>query len=194
MQTLCPLMRAHRGSQIGADPSVAAAARRRFPALLRELEARRAALGLSGFGLSVTTLEEVFLAVSAGAAAAGGAARDGAGAHSAATGPPRPLVTARCCGLSAVSLARPSGLRQPAPWPLTGLGWGGTQVKQASMRCVEHTCVWSTAHRVVMGPDRFLRLLGLLLLVTGVERCAASAHHERRTMICHAERAFCVQT
>ncbi|KAF8072728.1 Abca17 [Scenedesmus sp. PABB004] len=34
-----------------------------FPALLRELEARAAALGVSSYGLSVTTLEEVFLAV-----------------------------------------------------------------------------------------------------------------------------------
>ena len=47
----------------------------RFPALLRELEENKAALGLSGFGLSVTTLEEVFLAVSAAAAAENGAAQ-----------------------------------------------------------------------------------------------------------------------
>lgn len=48
---------------------------RRFPALLRELEENKVALGLSGFGLSVTTLEEVFLAVSAAAAAGNGAAQ-----------------------------------------------------------------------------------------------------------------------
>eukprot|EP00884_Botryococcus_braunii_P008388 jgi/Botrbrau1/17550/Bobra.0739s0001.1 len=38
----------------------------RFPDLLRELEAKRQALGVDSYGLSVTTLEEVFLSVSEG--------------------------------------------------------------------------------------------------------------------------------
>lgn len=39
----------------------------RFPALLRELEAKRQPLGVDSYGLSVTTLEEVFLRVTEGA-------------------------------------------------------------------------------------------------------------------------------
>ena len=39
----------------------------RLPGLLQELEDSKAELGISSFGLSVTTLEEVFLAVSAAA-------------------------------------------------------------------------------------------------------------------------------
>ncbi|CAM9145594.1 unnamed protein product [Choristocarpus tenellus] len=35
----------------------------RFPALFRELEARRESLGVGGYGVSVTTLEEVFLSL-----------------------------------------------------------------------------------------------------------------------------------
>ncbi len=104
----------YRRRQSGTDAGLTAAARRRFPALLRELEARKAGLGLSGFGLSVTTLEEVFLAVSAGAAATGGAARD-AGVRLAVTGPPGPLVAWcfwRFC-LSAGCLGRPSRLCRP---------------------------------------------------------------------------------
>ncbi len=102
----------YRRRQSGTDAGLTAAARRRFPALLRELEARKAGLGLSGFGLSVTTLEEVFLAVSAGAAATGGAARD-AGVRLAVTGPPGPLVAAWCFCLSAGCLGRPSRLCRP---------------------------------------------------------------------------------
>ena len=41
----------------------------RFPALLRELDDKRAQLYVDGYGISVTTLEEVFLAVTASAAA-----------------------------------------------------------------------------------------------------------------------------
>ena len=41
-----------------------------FAALLSELEGRKAELGVLSCGLSVTTLEEVFLKVSAGSAAA----------------------------------------------------------------------------------------------------------------------------
>lgn len=37
---------------------------RAFPALLRALEAQRRQLGVSSYGMSVTTLEEVFLRVS----------------------------------------------------------------------------------------------------------------------------------
>ena len=40
-----------------------------FPALLQELEESKADLGVDSYGLSVTTLEEVFLAVSAAATA-----------------------------------------------------------------------------------------------------------------------------
>lgn len=52
-----------------------------FPALLRELDAARAGLGLSSFGLSVTTLEEVFLEVSARAAAERASAADQGSGH-----------------------------------------------------------------------------------------------------------------
>jgi hypothetical protein len=38
-----------------------------FPGLLRDLEKEQRALGVDSYGLSVTTLEEVFLSVSAGA-------------------------------------------------------------------------------------------------------------------------------
>ncbi len=47
----------------------------RFPALLRDLEDSKAELGVNSYGLEVTTLEEVFLAVSAAASADAKAAR-----------------------------------------------------------------------------------------------------------------------
>lgn len=46
----------------------------RFPGLLRELEARRGAVGVRSYGVSVTTMEEVFLHVSRRAAAQSAAA------------------------------------------------------------------------------------------------------------------------
>lgn len=56
----------------------------RFAAMLEDLEASRGDLGIDSYGLTVTTLEEVFLAVSAAAAGAKtGAALplDGTGPH-----------------------------------------------------------------------------------------------------------------
>lgn len=47
----------------------------RFPGLLRELEDSKAELGVDSYGLEVTTLEEVFMAVSAAAASADEAGR-----------------------------------------------------------------------------------------------------------------------
>ena len=46
-------------------PRAAGAAVCRFPGLLQELEASKDALGVDSYGLAVTTLEEVFLTVSA---------------------------------------------------------------------------------------------------------------------------------
>jgi hypothetical protein len=45
------------GSQL---PRAAAAA---FPAMLRELEASEATLGVGSYGISITSMEEVFLAL-----------------------------------------------------------------------------------------------------------------------------------
>ena len=47
---------------------------RRFPDLLRELDREKATLGVRSYGLSVTTMEEVFLNVSQAAQAAHAAA------------------------------------------------------------------------------------------------------------------------
>ncbi len=57
----------------------------RFAALLEDLEASKGELGIDSYGLTVTTLEEVFLAVSAAAAAAG--AKTGAAPPLDGTGP-----------------------------------------------------------------------------------------------------------
>eukprot|EP00887_Chlorella_sp_A99_P005937 scaffold29.g5937.t1 len=65
-----------------------------FPSLLRRLEQQRQELGVGSHGLSVTTLEEVFLRVTAGAAADAAATAGGA----AAGGTPARVDGGRECG------------------------------------------------------------------------------------------------
>ena len=60
----------------------------RLPSLLQELEDSKAELGISSFGLSVTTLEEVFLAVSAAASEEAKARKQGAAKLEAHSAPP----------------------------------------------------------------------------------------------------------
>ena len=50
-----------------------------FPALLEALETRGAELRIQGYGVSLTTLEEVFLNIAAAAAAAGARGTGGVG-------------------------------------------------------------------------------------------------------------------
>ena len=72
-----------------------------FAALLSELEGRKAELGVLSCGLSVTTLEEVFLKVSAGSEAALDQKR--AAAHS----QPQPVSLATCFFLTAYTATPP---------------------------------------------------------------------------------------
>ena len=64
----------------------------RFPGLLQELEAAREALGIDSYGLAVTTLEEVFLTVSAQAAAEGAKSGNAGQQHEAEPGSRQQVV------------------------------------------------------------------------------------------------------
>ena len=59
---------AEKSTDVGAELSyiLPSSATRSFPQLFDELEAKKAALGISSFGISVTTMEEVFIKVGEG--------------------------------------------------------------------------------------------------------------------------------
>ena len=85
----------------------------RFPALLRELEDSKADLGVDSYGVEVTTLEEVFLAVSAAAAADAKAGQPRLSASSAKAGAGQKAETAEVAvdvdGLSGGESSRDNG-------------------------------------------------------------------------------------
>lgn len=95
----------------------------RFPALLRELEDSKADLGVDSYGLEVTTLEEVFLAVSAAAAAENKAGQPRLSASGAEAGVGQKAETAEVAvdinGLSGGESSRDNGGKgSQAPVPL----------------------------------------------------------------------------
>jgi ATP-binding cassette subfamily A (ABC1) protein 3 len=80
------------GTHVGAELSLRLplASSPAFPALLSELDAALGRLGMSSYGLSVTSLEDVFMRVAEGAGAAGGGAGGGGGGGGRASPPPPP--------------------------------------------------------------------------------------------------------